>query len=47
MILIRNGLVLIQNKKCQIIKDGAILIKGNKILAVGKTNDGKKIQKAN
>lgn len=39
MILIRNGFVLTQNKKRQKIKNGAILIKDDKIKAIGKTKD--------
>lgn len=37
MILIRNGIILTQNKNRQIIKNGAILIKDKKIFAVGKS----------
>lgn len=37
MILIRNGFILTQNKKRQIIKDGAILIEGEKITDIGTT----------
>ncbi len=39
MILICNGIVLTQNKKRQTIKNGAVLIKNDKILAIGKAKN--------
>jgi 5-methylthioadenosine/S-adenosylhomocysteine deaminase len=38
-IFVKNGLLITVNKKREIIKDGAVAIKDDKILAVGKTED--------
>jgi 5-methylthioadenosine/S-adenosylhomocysteine deaminase len=38
-ILIKNGIIVTVNQKDEIIVDGAIAIKGNKIIAVGKSSD--------
>jgi 5-methylthioadenosine/S-adenosylhomocysteine deaminase len=42
MILVKAGYVVTQNKKRQIIKDGAVLIKGDKIFDLGKCEEMEK-----
>lgn len=45
-ILIKNGYVITVDKNRRIIKDGAVAIEGNKIVAVGKTDELSKKYKA-
>jgi 5-methylthioadenosine/S-adenosylhomocysteine deaminase len=44
--LIKNGIVLTNDKDFRIINNGAIVVQGNKILDVGKTDDVEKKHKA-
>ncbi len=39
MVLIKNGTILTQNRKREIIENGAIIIQGDQILDIGKTED--------
>ncbi len=45
MILIKNATILTQNKKRQIIKNGAVIIGGDKILEIGVRREIEKLYK--
>ena len=45
-LIIKNGIIVSLDKDCRIIKDGEIVIQGNKIIDVGKTSEINKMYKA-